>query len=185
MGSGTTCVAAAMHDRKFIGIDLTPIAVATAKGRLEEAGMDLDDLDEWGSPQDIESATLLYKTDKRSFDCWSIMRCSAMPADLGDRVIGLRRYMRFDRKGLHNCTALYAVSLDEPPTINDVDRIKRIMKSKKAEMGFLICFELPDAAVLDAVKAAGEVKLNGDHKEGTEAAGDHGSRRDRSELPRH
>ena len=164
MGSGTTCLAAAMHDRKFIGIDLTPIAVAQAKGRLEQAGMDLLDLDEWGSPQDIESAKLLYETDKRAFDCWSIMRCSAMPADLGDRVIGLRRYMRFDRKGLHNCTALYAVSLDEPPTINDVDRIKRIMKSKKAEMGFLICFELPDAAVLDAVKAAGEVKLNGDHK---------------------
>ena len=41
MGSGTTCLAAAMHDRKFIGIDLTPIAVAQAKGRLEEAGMDL------------------------------------------------------------------------------------------------------------------------------------------------
>ena len=49
MGSGTTCLAAAMHDRKFIGIDLTPIAVAQAQGRLEEAGMDLDDLDEWAA----------------------------------------------------------------------------------------------------------------------------------------
>ena len=164
MGSGTTCVAAAKLGRKFIGMDLTPIAVATAKGRLDEAGIDVSDLDEWGSPQDLQSALHLYEQDKRSFDCWAVMRCSAMPADAQDRVIGLRGYMRFDSKGLHHCKALYAVSLDEPPTVNDVDRLKRLMKSKKAELGLLICFELPSAEVLNTVKAAGVVKLNGDAK---------------------
>ena len=164
MGSGTTCVAAAKLGRKFIGMDLTPIAVATAKGRLDEAGIDVSDLDEWGSPQDLQSALHLYEQDKRSFDCWAVMRCSAMPADAQDRVIGLRGYMRFDSRGLHHCKALYAVSLDEPPTVNDVDRLKRLMKSKKAELGLLICFELPSAEVLNTVKAAGVVKLNGDAK---------------------
>jgi len=164
MGSGTTCVAAAKHGRKFIGIDLTPIAVATAKARLDQAGVDLSSLDEWGSPQDIDSARHLYEQDKRAFDCWAVMRCSAMPADTQERVIGLRSYMRFDSKGLHHCKALYAVSLDEPPTINDVNRLKALMKQRGAEMGFLICFDLPSADVLEAVAAAGQVKLNGDAK---------------------
>ena len=48
--------------------------------------------------------------------------------------------------------------------MNDVDRLKRLMKSKKAELGLLICFELPSAEVLNTVKAAGVVKLNGDAK---------------------
>ena len=164
MGSGTTCVAAAKLGRKFVGIDLTPIAVATAKGRLDEAGIDVSDIDEWGSPKDLQSALHLYEQDKRAFDCWAVMRCSAMPADVGDRVVGLRRYMRFDTKGLHHCSALYGVSLDEPPSLNDVDRLKRLMKAKDAEMGFLICFDLPGAEVLEAVAAAGQVKLNGDTK---------------------
>ena len=164
MGSGTTIEAAAKHGRKWIGIDLTPIAVATAKARLDQAGVDLSSLDEWGSPQDIDSARHLYEQDKRAFDCWAVMRCSAMPADTQERVIGLRSYMRFDSKGLHHCKALYAVSLDEPPTINDVNRLKALMKQRGAEMGFLICFDLPSADVLEAVAAAGQVKLNGDAK---------------------
>ena len=164
MGSGTTIEAAAKHGRKWIGIDLTPIAVATTKGRLDKAGIDVDNLDEWGSPKDLQSALHLYEQDKRAFDCWAVMRCSAMPADVGDRVVGLRRYMRFDTKGLHHCSALYGVSLDEPPSLNDVDRLKRLMKAKDAEMGFLICFDLPGAEVLEAVAAAGQVKLNGDTK---------------------
>ena len=72
MGSGTTCVAAAKHGRKFVGIDLTPIAVATAKGRLDEAGVDLSDLEEWGAPKDLASALHLYEQDKRAFDCWAV-----------------------------------------------------------------------------------------------------------------
>lgn len=164
MGSGTTCVAAAKLGRKFIGMDLTPIAVATAKARLDEAGIDVSDLDEWGSPQDVESARHLYDVDKRAFDCWAVMRCSAMPADTQERVVGLRGYMRLDSKGLHHCKALYATSLDEPPSINDVHRLKTLMKQRKAEMGFLICFELPSAAVLEALADAGQVKLNGDAK---------------------
>ena len=41
MGSGTTIEAAAKHGRKFIGIDVTHHAVATAVGRLEECGIHL------------------------------------------------------------------------------------------------------------------------------------------------
>ena len=78
MGSGTTCVAAAKLGRKFIGLDLTPIAVTTAKARLDQIGVDVEEIEEWGSPQDLESARVLHESDKSNFDCWALMRCSAL-----------------------------------------------------------------------------------------------------------
>jgi site-specific DNA-methyltransferase (adenine-specific) len=164
MGSGTTCVAAAKLGRKFIGLDLTPIAVTTAKARLDQVGVDVEEIEEWGSPQDLESARVLHESDKSNFDCWALMRCSAWPMEERDRVVGIRPFMRFDSKGLHHCRALYATALDEPPTVNDVERLKRLMIAKKAEMGLMICFDLPDTEVLEIFNKSKQVKLNGDTK---------------------
>ncbi|QNI58139.1 Putative Type II methyltransferase [Synechococcus sp. BIOS-U3-1] len=164
MGSGTTCVAAAKLNRQFIGLDLTPIAVTTAKARLDQIGVDVEQLEEWGSPQDLDSARVLHESDKSNFDCWALMRCSAWPMKEKDRVVGIRPFMRFDGKGLHRCRALYATALDEPPTVNDVERLKRLMIAKKAEMGLMICFDLPGPQVLELFNKSKQVKLNGDTK---------------------
>jgi len=165
MGSGTTCVAAAKHGRRFIGLDLTPLAVATAKARLDQAGVDVAAIDYWGSPRDLESARHLFKQNVRDFDCWALMNCSAMPQDCMSRVFGLRNYMRFDSKGLHQERALYVTSLNEPPVLDDIARLRRLMTAQKAQLGLLICFEYPtDPEVLQAVADAGLIKLNGDQK---------------------
>ena len=165
MGSGTTCVAAAKLGRRFIGLDLTPLAVATAKARLDQAGIDVAAIDYWGSPRDLDSARHLFKQNVRDFDCWALMNCSAMPQDCMDRVFGLRNYMRFDSKGLHQERALYVTSLNEPPVLDDIARLRRLMTAQKAQLGLLICFEYPtDPEVLQAVADAGLLKLNGDVK---------------------
>jgi DNA modification methylase len=165
MGSGTTCVAAAKLGRRFIGLDLTPLAVATAKARLDQAGVDVAAIDYWGSPRDLASARHLFKQNVRDFDCWALMNCSAMPQDCMSRVFGLRNYMRFDSKGLHQERALYVTSLNEPPVLDDIARLRRLMTAQKAQLGLLICFEYPtDPEVLQAVADAGLIKLNGDAK---------------------
>ena len=165
MGSGTTCVAAAKLGRRFIGLDLTPLAVATAKARLDQAGLDVAAIDYWGSPRDLASARHLFKQNVRDFDCWALMNCSAMPQDCMDRVFGLRNYMRFDSKGLHQERALYVTSLNEPPVLDDIARLRRLMTAQSAQLGLLICFEYPtDPEVLQAVADAGLIKLNGDVK---------------------
>jgi DNA modification methylase len=165
MGSGTTCVAAAKLGRRFIGLDLTPLAVATAKARLDQAGVDVAAIDYWGSPRDLASARHLFKQNVRDFDCWALMNCSAMPQECMSRVFGLRNYMRFDSKGLHQERALYVTSLNEPPVLDDIARLRRLMTAQSAQLGLLICFEYPtDPEVLQAVADAGLIKLNGDVK---------------------
>ena len=165
MGSGTTCVAAAKLGRRFIGLDLTPLAVATAKARLDQAGIDVTAIDYWGSPRDLASARHLFNQNVRDFDCWALMNCSAMPQDCMGRVFGLRNYMRFDSNGLHQERALYVTSLNEPPVLDDIARLRRLMTAQKAQLGLLICFEYPtDPEVLQAVADAGLIKLNGDTK---------------------
>ena len=165
MGSGTTCVAAAKLGRRFIGLDLTPLAVATAKARLDQAGVDVAAIDYWGSPRDLASARHLFKQNVRDFDCWALMNCSAMPQECMGRVFGLRNYMRFDSKGLHQERALYVTSLNEPPVLDDIARLRRLMTAQSAQLGLLICFEYPtDPEVLQAVADAGLIKLNGDAK---------------------
>ena len=165
MGSGTTCVAAAKLDRQFVGIDVTPIAVATAKNRLDKVGVNTDLIQEWGSPKDVESARHLYRQNKADFDAWAVGRCHALPQDLDDRRIGINVFHRFVRGKAKTDRALFVTSIDEPPSVDDIKRIQRLLTSLKAAMGILICFDLPtDPAVIAAVEAAGHIALNDERK---------------------
>ena len=152
MGSGTTIEAAAKHGRKFIGIDVTHHAVATAVGRLEECGIHLDKHQIIGIPEDTASARKLKTDSPRQFDAWCVLQSGAQCHDDGDRIVGLRNFPSISKGKEHLRRAMYMATNDDPPTMADIKMAEARMKKLGAEVGFLFCFEMPeDPAVLQHV----------------------------------
>ena len=128
MGSGTTIEAAAKHGRKFIGIDVTHHAVATAVGRLEECGIHLDKHQIIGIPEDTASARKLKTDSPRQFDAWCVLQSGAQCHDDGDRIVGLRNFPSISKGKEHLRRAMYMATNDDPPTMADIKMAEARMK---------------------------------------------------------
>jgi len=80
-GCGTTVVVAENLNRKWIGIDITHIAVSLMKHRLESAfSADLFPYEIIGLPRDLNSAVALFKQDAHEFEYWALGLVNARPA---------------------------------------------------------------------------------------------------------
>jgi len=80
-GCGTAIVAAQKLDRRWIGIDITHLAVALQKYRLKQS-FDLTDKKDYeviGEPEDLSSAEQLAKDDRYQFQWWALSLIQAKP----------------------------------------------------------------------------------------------------------
>lgn len=81
-GCGTTVVAAQKLDRRWIGVDITHLAIALQKYRLRDsfaltAGTDYTVI---GEPQDLAAAQYLAEQDRFQFEAWALSLIHARPA---------------------------------------------------------------------------------------------------------
>ena len=162
MGSGTTIEAAAKLGRNWIGMDVTHHAVACTAARLA-ANLDLeeDDIPVIGVPFDLESARHLRDADRTQYDAWAILNLKAAPhVEKSGRLIGIREFKDWRESRTVDGTAIYVTSNDEPPSVTDVDRLERLMKHHKADLGFLVAFTMPDEFTLKRIERLGEVRQN-------------------------
>ncbi|MCH9036795.1 MAG: site-specific DNA-methyltransferase, partial [Chloroflexi bacterium] len=77
-GCGTAVVAAHKLNRKWIGIDLTHLAIAVMRKRLRDSfpGIQLEVI---GEPVDVEGAKALAKQDRYQFQWWALSLVDALP----------------------------------------------------------------------------------------------------------
>ncbi len=96
-GCGTAVVAAQKLNRKWIGIDVTHLAIAVMKKRLEDSfpGIKYEVI---GEPKDVEGAKALARQDRYQFQWWALSLVKAQPvgekkkgADKG--IDGIIRFM--------------------------------------------------------------------------------------------
>lgn len=78
-GCGTTIHAAQNLGRKWIGIDITYLAVNLIKRRLRDAFGKKTKYEELGQPQDFSSAKRLAELDKFQFQQWALSLVEARP----------------------------------------------------------------------------------------------------------
>ncbi|MGV0633052.1 DNA methyltransferase [Mycolicibacillus trivialis] len=102
-GCGTAMDAAIRLDRRWVGIDITYIAVDLIRNRLRGTyGPSVDDTYEvLGLPQDLAAAHDLFEHDPLEFERWavSLVRGTPNTKQVGDRGIdGIIRYYRGKRK---------------------------------------------------------------------------------------
>ena len=166
-GCGTAVHAAQKLKRKWIGIDITCLAIRLIESRLKKAFPEsLDatdprrlDFDVIGLPKDLESARDLARRDKYQFQWWAVgLIDEAQPwqgkkkgADTG--IDGIRYFRDLDRKEVH--TMLLSVKGGEnvgPAMVKDL--IATLVRDK-ADIGLFLTLAAPTKAMLTEAAAAG------------------------------
>ncbi len=80
-GCGTTINVAERLHRRWIGIDITHLAIALIKNRLQDTfGPELSPYEVVGAPKDLQSARALALHDRYQFEWWALSLVEARPA---------------------------------------------------------------------------------------------------------
>src|SRR5688500_18280990 len=82
-GCGTAVVAAQKLGRRWIGIDITHLAVSLIKTRMiDHFGTKVaDEIEVHGEPTDLGAAQALFDADPFQFEWWALSLVRAMPAN--------------------------------------------------------------------------------------------------------
>jgi len=157
-GCGTTVDAAIRTKRRWIGIDITYIAVDLINKRLRHTYGEsiLKQYDIVGIPADLEGAKALFGRSPFDFERWAVSLINAQPNEkqVGDKgVDGVGRFL-VDTKSK---VGRMLVSVKGGKTVGPqaVRDLIGTVDTQKAEMGVLLLMGEPTRGVLDAVAHAG------------------------------
>ena len=138
-GCGTAVAAAEKLKRRWLGIDVTHLAVALMKSRLKTAfGLEPgQDYDVVGEPQDSGSARALWEQDPYQFQFWAVSLLQAQPqseqrrgADRG--VDGMLHFIDGPRRTPHKIVIQVKGGHVSAPQVRD---LKGVVEREKAALG--------------------------------------------------
>jgi len=157
-GCGTTVIVAERLKRRWIGIDITHLAISLMRHRLHDTfGPDLTPYEVIGDPKDLESARALAEQNRYQFEWWALGLVDARPAQ--DKRKGADRgvdgYINFfdDNSGKAKTVVVQVKS----GHINAayVRDLKGVLEREKAPIGILITLEEPTKPMLQEAVAGG------------------------------
>jgi site-specific DNA-methyltransferase (adenine-specific) len=157
-GCGTTIAAAQTLKRRWIGIDITHLAINLIRTRLLDtygAGAKFAVI---GEPTTVEDAEELAKTDQYQFQWWALGLVGARPVEQkkgADKGIDGRLYFHEDGgKGKQTKSAIFSVKAGHV-TSSYVRDLVGVLSREKAELGVLISFEEPTRDMRKEAASAG------------------------------
>ena len=159
-GCGTTVDAAIKLDRRWLGIDITYIAVGLIQARLKDTYG--DDITKTyrveGIPRDLPGAQALFDASPFDFERWAVTLADGTPNEkqVGDRGIdGVIRFLN-DAKGKAEGGRVL-VSVKGGKSINPamVRDLVGTVESQKAEMGVLVTMVPPTPGMVEAANHSG------------------------------
>jgi DNA modification methylase len=161
-GCGTTVQVAQRLNRRWIGIDITHLAIGLIKKRLSDAfGTEIkSDYDVIGEPTDLKGAGQLAAENKFQFQAWALGLCDARVAESSkkgaDRGIDGRLYFHDDQSS-NSKQIIFSVKGGgvSVPQIRD---LRGVIEREKAEIGVFLSFETPTKPMLKEAAEAGFYK---------------------------
>lgn len=159
-GCGTTIAVAERLGRCWIGIDVTYLAIARVKSRLEKSlgKKEGDDYDEIGVPVSLPDARKLAKNDPAQFQCWAVHKASGMPMTEqkrgADRGIDGRIKFHEDPRSTETKQIILQVKAGKtgPDHVRD---LRGVIEREKAAIGVLITMQKPTKAMRSEAASAG------------------------------
>jgi len=141
-GCGTALISAEKLNRKWVGIDITHLAISTMKWRFDKIFPDLK-YKVVGEPKDLESAIALAQQDKYQFQWWAVSLIKyAQP--YGDKKkgadSGIDGYLYFQDEKDKIKKAIISVKGGHVG-VSQVRDLIGVVKREKAEMGIFITLE--------------------------------------------
>ncbi len=158
-GCGTAVAAAEKLKRRWIGIDVTHLAVALMKSRLRTAfgivpGKDYKVV---GEPADVGGARALAEQDRYQFQFWAMSLLEALPREDGRRgadrgIDGVLYFVDGPRRGMKKAIVQVKSGKVSSPHVRD---LKGTVEREKAALGLFITLEEPTSAMRTEAVSAG------------------------------
>jgi site-specific DNA-methyltransferase (adenine-specific) len=147
-GCGTTIHAAQKLDRRWIGIDITHLAISLIEKRLNDAFPGIA-YEVHGTPKDLDGARDLAQRDKYQFQWWAVSLVNAVPfggkkkgADTG--IDGIVYFKVFDAKGIATTEkVIVSVKGGENVSVAMVRDLAHVVDREKAKLGLFVTLAAP------------------------------------------
>jgi site-specific DNA-methyltransferase (adenine-specific) len=155
-GCGTAVASAQRLGRRWIGIDITHLAINLIKTRLRDAHGDKLPFAVIGEPVSVEDAEDLAKSDPYQFQWWALGLVGARPAEQkkgADRGIDGRLYFHGDVQGKTD-QIIISVKAGHV-TASQVRDLVGVVNREKAAIGVLISFEAATGPMRKEAASAG------------------------------
>ena len=157
-GCGTTINVAERLHRRWIGIDITHLAVALIQNRLRETfGTELSDYTVHGTPTDVASAEALAQQDRYQFQWWALSLIDARPAQdkKKGKDTGIDGYIRYlEREGEPARTIVVQVKSGKVSS-RDIRDLVGVLDREKAVIGIFITLQPPTKDMTKEAVSAG------------------------------
>ncbi len=158
-GCGTAISVAQRLDRRWIGIDITHLAVTLMKHRLRDAfGPEISKTYEIvGEPVDLAGAKALASDDPYQFQWWALGLVGARPVEqkkAADKGIDGRLFFHDDAESQKTKQVVISVKAGNVQ-VSHVRDLRGVVEREKAEIGLLICLHEPTRPLRTEAAGAG------------------------------
>jgi site-specific DNA-methyltransferase (adenine-specific) len=163
-GCGTTVHAAEKLGRKWIGIDVTHLAIGLIEKRLRDAFPNVQ-FTTHGVPQDIHAARDLANRGRDNgnyyfeFEKWALSLIDAQPGNLSKKGAdkGIDGNLWFGKTG----RAIISVKAGENIGVGMVRDLRGVIEREKADLGVLLTLNPPKSTMIAEAAAAGQFAMDG------------------------
>lgn len=159
-GCGTAIEAAEKLERKWIGIDITYLAIHVIESRLVKAFGEKVKRKYvlFGQPEDASDAMALAGRDWLEFQKWAVMALGGLPKDKPGADGGIDGIIRYHRVGVEQPNrAVVSVKGGINVGVDAIHKLKSVVDRERAEVGVLVCVDKPTPAMIKEAASAGEV----------------------------
>jgi site-specific DNA-methyltransferase (adenine-specific) len=160
-GCGTAVTVAERLHRRWIGIDVTHIAISLIRSRLHDSfGAELAPYEVVGDPKDVMSAEALALQDRYQFQWWAVGLVGGRPAQdkKKGKDTGLDGFVYFfdDNSGTPRKIILQVKSGNVKS--GDIRDLKGVLEREKAQIGAFLTLKPPTKDMLKEAVSAGLYK---------------------------
>lgn len=158
-GCGTTIAVAHRLDRRWIGIDITHLAVNLMKHRLQDTfGEEVrEQYEVIGEPTDLAGATALAEEDRWQFELWALGLVGARPTEKrrgADAGIDGRLYFHEPSGGSPTRQIIISVKSGSVG-VRDIRDLGHVISREDAAIGVLITLQEPTGPMVREAAGAG------------------------------
>lgn len=164
-GCGTTITVAEKLKRKWIGIDITFLAISLIKNRLSNTFGEAVQYQTKGEPVSVYDAQELARQDPYQFQWWAVGLVSARPVEQkkgADKGIDGKIFFHDDGSGKTK-TIVLSVKAGNT-TVSHIRDLVGVVTREQAQIGVLITMEKPTKPMIKEASEAGFYKSEGYNK---------------------
>ena len=159
-GCGTAVAVAERLKRRWIGIDITHVAIALMKHRLRDSfGADLSDFSVVGLPQDVESARALATESEHDgryqFEHWALGLVEARPSGKRGADAGVDGYINFFDDNSGKAKRIIVQVKSGHVNRGQIATLKGDMEREQARCGLFITLNPPTEPMIQEALSAG------------------------------